>query len=173
MVTFKGFPAVVTASFECPKCGKKNRTRKFRAECTVNPLNKNEDGSIKSPAEVLRQSQVRAVEEMDKFLVKPLCTTCERGLTYAERNGLFEERRNAIRCPICAGPFKPEDTCASDITEGTCHAACLEGSPVVDLDTGEEIPGGRLDTYPYSEIMDQAAAPAGGPAPSSTTGAVA
>jgi len=57
-------------------------------------------------------------------------------------------------CPICAVPFKPDDICASDITEGTCHAACLEGSPVVDLDTGEEIPGGRFDTYPYSEIMD-------------------
>ena len=57
-------------------------------------------------------------------------------------------------CPICAVPFKPDDICASDITEGTCHAACLEGSPVVDLDTGEEIPGGRFDTYPYSDVAD-------------------
>jgi hypothetical protein len=28
-------------------------------------------------------------------------------------------------CPICAVPFKADDVCADDITEGTCHAACL------------------------------------------------
>lgn len=55
------------------------------------------------------------------------------------------------RCPICAEPFKPNDICASDINEGTCHAECLEGSPVVDLETGEET-GGKVDTYPYSEV---------------------
>jgi hypothetical protein len=65
-------------------------------------------------------------------------------------------------CPICAEPFKPDDICASDITEGTCHAACLEGSPVVDLETGEET-GGTVDTYPYSEVME--------PAPPETKGA--
>lgn len=58
-------------------------------------------------------------------------------------------------CPICAEPFKPDDICASDVTEGTCHAACLEGSPVVDLETGEET-GGTVDTYPYSEVMEPA-----------------
>ena len=58
------------------------------------------------------------------------------------------------RCPICAEPFKPDDICADDITEGTCHAACLEGSPVVDLNSGDELPDGKIDTYPYSEVMD-------------------
>jgi hypothetical protein len=57
-------------------------------------------------------------------------------------------------CPIYAKPFQPEDICASDITEGTCHAACLEGSPVVDLETGDELPGGEFSTYRYSEVMD-------------------
>lgn len=57
------------------------------------------------------------------------------------------------RCPICDVPFKPEDVCADDITEGTCHAGCLEGSAVVDLQTGDEIPGGKIDTYLYSEVM--------------------
>lgn len=60
------------------------------------------------------------------------------------------------RCPICDEPFKPEDTCATDITEGPCHAACLEGSPVVDLDTGNELPPGELDTYPHSDVSKQA-----------------
>ncbi|MDP9837562.1 hypothetical protein J2T09_002314 [Neorhizobium huautlense] len=59
-------------------------------------------------------------------------------------------------CPICAEPFKPDDICATDITEGPCHAACLEGSPVVDLDTGEELPESELHTYPYSEVMEPA-----------------
>lgn len=58
------------------------------------------------------------------------------------------------RCPICAVPFKPEDVCADDITEGTCHAECLKGSPVVDLETGDEIPDGKIDTYLYSEVME-------------------
>jgi len=63
---------------------------------------------------------------------------------------------DAESCPICAEPFKPNDICASDITEGTCHAACLEGTPVVDLDTGDELLDGKVDTYPYSEVMDPA-----------------
>lgn len=57
------------------------------------------------------------------------------------------------RCPICAVPFKPEDVCADDVTEGTCHAECLEGSPVVDLDTGAELPNGKADTYLYRDVM--------------------
>ena len=62
------------------------------------------------------------------------------------------------RCPICAEPLKASDICASDITEGTCHAECLAGSPVVDLDTGDEIPGCKIDTYPYREVMEPPAA---------------
>ncbi len=58
------------------------------------------------------------------------------------------------RCSLCGVAFKPEDICANDITEGTCHAACLEGSPVVDLETGEEIPDGKISTYLYSEVME-------------------
>jgi len=57
------------------------------------------------------------------------------------------------RCPICAVPFKADDVCADDITEGTCHAECLEGSPVVDLDTGDELPDGKADTYLYRDVM--------------------
>lgn len=40
-------------------------------------------------------------------------------------------------CPVCAEPLKQGDTCAIDIDMGPCHAVCLEGSPVVDLGTGE------------------------------------
>lgn len=53
-------------------------------------------------------------------------------------------------CPICDVPFKPDDICATDIEEGTCHAECLAGSPVVDLDTGEPS-GGPICTFLYSD----------------------
>ncbi|MDM9619108.1 hypothetical protein [Rhizobium sp. S96] len=54
-------------------------------------------------------------------------------------------------CPICAEPLVPDDICATDIEMGICHAACLEGSPTVDLDSGEEIDGGKVDTYRYGD----------------------
>ncbi len=59
-------------------------------------------------------------------------------------------------CPICQEAFKLSDLCATDITMGTCHAECLDGSPVVDLDTGEET-GGEVHLYHY--IIDAPPAP--------------
>jgi hypothetical protein len=51
-------------------------------------------------------------------------------------------------CPICAKPFVSDDLCATDIELGTCHAACLEGSPTVDLETGDPVDG-PIPTYRY------------------------
>lgn len=62
-------------------------------------------------------------------------------------------------CPICQVPFQPDDLCAEDITEGTCHFDCLDGSPVVDLETGEELPDQDMHSFPYSEVMDPPPAP--------------
>lgn len=60
------------------------------------------------------------------------------------------------KCPICDVEFKPADLCADDIEMGTCHAKCLEGSPVVDLDTGEELPeGSKPETYLFAELDGQ------------------
>ena len=56
----------------------------------------------------------------------------------------------ADSCPICAVPFKPDDVCAIDIEMGTCHAECLDGTPVVDLDTGEPS-GGPVLTFRYGD----------------------
>lgn len=61
-----------------------------------------------------------------------------------------EEGDDIERCPICAVPFKPDDMCATDIELGTCHAACLEGSPTVDLETGEPIEG-PIPAFRYDE----------------------
>ena len=54
-------------------------------------------------------------------------------------------------CPVCAQPFNPDDLCATDIELGTCHAECLEGSPVVDLRTGDPIDG-PMSTYRYRDV---------------------
>ncbi len=57
---------------------------------------------------------------------------------------------DAILCPVCSVALTPDDLCATDIELGICHAACLEGSPVVDLDTGEPMDG-PAHTYRYSD----------------------
>jgi hypothetical protein len=59
-----------------------------------------------------------------------------------------------LKCPICDKPLRPDDLCASDIEMGAFHAECLEGSPVVDLDTGEETPDAKVDTFRAREIME-------------------
>ncbi|WP_197433309.1 MazG-like family protein [Agrobacterium vitis] len=59
-----------------------------------------------------------------------------------------------LDCPVCATPFKPEDICATDIEMGTCHAACLEGSPVVNLDSGEVLPDSEIDTFQYGDAAE-------------------
>ncbi|WP_097140885.1 hypothetical protein [Rhizobium subbaraonis] len=84
-------------------------------------------------------------EEMGRFL------SGEALATSPASSGVEGER-----CPICAEAFKPTDLCASDIEMGTCHAACLEGSPVVDLETGEPSDG-PISTYRFDE--DAPAAP--------------
>jgi len=55
------------------------------------------------------------------------------------------------QCDICAKPLNPDDICATDIELGICHAECLEGSPVVNLDTGEPLPDSELHTYRFGD----------------------
>ena len=44
---------------------------------------------------------------------------------------------HAGKCDICLEPIRDDDLCLTDIDLGPCHAECLEGSPMVNLDTGE------------------------------------
>ena len=55
---------------------------------------------------------------------------------------------NEHDCPICAKPLKAGDECAIDIELGICHARCLQGSPTVDLNTGEPV-AGPIPTFRY------------------------
>jgi hypothetical protein len=66
-------------------------------------------------------------------------------------NAMTNHSDDIHRCPICAEPFEPADICATDITEGTCHFQCLEGSPVVDLETGEVLPDGVVRSFRFDE----------------------
>ena len=90
---FQGYPAQVSATFDCPCCGKKKRKRTFRHECTVNPFNKNEDGTIKTAEEVSQQSLSKAVQEREEFLREPLCATCENALSWTDRSALRDRRQ--------------------------------------------------------------------------------
>lgn len=53
------------------------------------------------------------------------------------------------RCPICGAVFVRGVLCAMDVTEGICHAECLEDTPVVDPETGEP-KDGPADTFLWS-----------------------
>jgi hypothetical protein len=64
-----------------------------------------------------------------------------------------EKDEEVDRCPVCAEAFQADDICAVDIELGVCHAACLEGSPTVDLDTGEPVPG-SIPTFRYGEFIE-------------------
>lgn len=52
-------------------------------------------------------------------------------------------------CPICAKAFRPDDMCLTDIELGTCHAECLKGSEMVDLETGKPLPEGSGPPEPF------------------------
>lgn len=92
-INFQSYPAVAEATFDCPKCGKLKRKRTFRAECTVNPFNVNDDGSVKTPGQVRLQSSAEAGRERDQFMREPLCATCENALSYSDRRALSKRRR--------------------------------------------------------------------------------
>ena len=70
------FPVIkvkATRAVRCQGC-KKPMTRTKTFECTINPFNKNSDGSIKSASEVREQAQALA----DKWNPEPIrCGACK------------------------------------------------------------------------------------------------
>jgi hypothetical protein len=55
-------------------------------------------------------------------------------------------------CDICNRPIKDSDLCATDVDLGPCHATCLEGSPIVNRETGEVILDAKPDIYRYDGL---------------------
>jgi hypothetical protein len=71
--TFSVRRGTATYQATCSECGKTlNRTAKV--EHTVNPFNRNEDGSVRSPAEVYACAQAAAKEQAEQLAGK--ATTC-------------------------------------------------------------------------------------------------
>jgi hypothetical protein len=75
-LVFQALKGYATAKYTCLGCGKK-REKRFTEECTVNPFNTNDDGTIKSARQVQQQASARAVAAKEKFLRHPLCSKCE------------------------------------------------------------------------------------------------
>lgn len=92
---FRGYPATARAVFTCEVCDKPNRTRTFRVECTVNPFNLNDDGSMKTPEQVRAQSRAKAERERTIFMRKPVCKSCEDQMSSADYRALQAERKAA------------------------------------------------------------------------------
>lgn len=94
--TFQGYKGRAEHRFTCPSCQKPNRLRAFTVEHTVNPLNRNEDGSVKTPSEVIASARQAAKLERDQFAAAPMCASCENKLPYASLKALREQRRAAL-----------------------------------------------------------------------------
>lgn len=79
------------------------------------------------------------------------------GCTYScatdEYDGNKRPMTDTYECSICAKSINEGDLCLDDIDMGACHAECLEGSPVVDRDTGEPLPDDapKPVAYPWSD----------------------
>lgn len=75
-ITFQGYKGSATYKTICGSCNKV-ATRKVTVEHTVNPFNKNEDGSIKTALEVMRSAQAEAeVQAKAKDCDMVTCKTC-------------------------------------------------------------------------------------------------
>jgi len=60
IIDFQAVKVVGTRNMQCEGgCGRKT-TRQRTFECTINPFNRNADGSVKSASEVRAQAQAKA-----------------------------------------------------------------------------------------------------------------
>lgn len=62
--------------FTCRSCGKPRR-RTISYSQTVNPFNKNPDGSVKTRAEVRAAVSTGLAESIEQFRANPYCASCE------------------------------------------------------------------------------------------------
>lgn len=75
--TFQGYKGRAGYTCPCDTCGKTLK-RTAVVENTVNPYNKNEDGSVRTPIEVMRRAQTAAEQEAAKLQGVPVtCRDCE------------------------------------------------------------------------------------------------
>lgn len=92
-ITFQSYPYAVSKTFDCPECGKTKRKRTFRAECTVNPFNKGDDGNPRTVEQVKAQSKQKATTQAEEFMRAPLCSSCEKDLSFTAKRLLYKVRK--------------------------------------------------------------------------------
>jgi hypothetical protein len=91
-IRFSGYKGRAEATFTCPSCQKTKRKRTFSVEHTVNPFNKNADGTVKNGMEVSRDAQAAADLRKRQLLGEPLCNACEEALSFSDRIALSKRR---------------------------------------------------------------------------------
>lgn len=64
-----------TSSYICQKCRRKKQ-KIVTVQMTVNPFNRKPCGTPRTPQEVFKAANEKAREEMDEFLVHPVCPKC-------------------------------------------------------------------------------------------------
>lgn len=95
-LAFKGYKCSQKVIFSCSVCKKKNRSKTISNEHTVNPFNKNEDGSIKTYDQVKASSTVKTEKEVREFKQFPVCETCWVNMNQNERVRVINKRREAL-----------------------------------------------------------------------------
>ena len=93
-VHFQSYPYAKTVRFKCSHCGKTGRTKTIKNECTVNPFNKGDDGHVLNPDEVRQQSRNLVERDVLRFLKEPVCSACEKQMSYADLRALRHLRED-------------------------------------------------------------------------------
>jgi len=87
-VTFKQVWGYANAHVPCNTCGRLSK-RRIREYCTVNPFNKNEDGSVRNYSEVAAQARKLAIDEAERQVAAGrTCRVCEAKELSARNGGL-------------------------------------------------------------------------------------
>ena len=88
-ITFETIKRTQKITGICEKCGKK-RNKTIKSEQTINPFNKNPDGSVKTGWEVKNSVEnnlrVNCLKAKEHFI----CATCYNNLSWTEK----KERQN-------------------------------------------------------------------------------
>ena len=78
MVTYQEISLKKTITGTCLKCGRENRKVTIVSSQTVNPWNKNPDGSIKTYEEVYKSVLTNLPLLVKRWEEKFICKSCER-----------------------------------------------------------------------------------------------
>jgi len=73
---FKAYKHSEKVRFTCTICNQKNRQKTFTTEHTASPYNRNGNGSVKTPEEVIKGGIEAAKKLVCDFMQEPICNVC-------------------------------------------------------------------------------------------------